>query len=67
MLLIDFLSKVQPFIPYDITAITLFYFVDFNHEENKGIIRIHKSRKNRQHIGQKKKYKRRNNDLQTYT
>ena len=31
MLLIDFLSKVQPFIPYDITAIALFYFVDFNH------------------------------------
>ena len=31
MLQIDFLSKVQPFIPYDIRAITLFYLVDFNH------------------------------------
>jgi hypothetical protein len=35
-------------------------------EENKGIIRIHKSRRNRHHNGQKKKYKRTNNDLQTY-
>jgi hypothetical protein len=31
---------------------------------NKGVIRIHKSKKDRQHNGQKKKYKRTNNDLQ---
>jgi hypothetical protein len=30
----------------------------------KGVISIHKSKKNRQHSGQKKKYKRTNNDLQ---
>ena len=30
----------------------------------KGVIRIRKSKKNRQHNGQKKKYKRTNNDLQ---
>jgi hypothetical protein len=29
MLLVDFLSKVQPFIPYDIRAITLFYFLEW--------------------------------------
>ena len=27
-------------------------------EDTKGVIRIHKSKKNRQHNGQKKKYKR---------
>jgi hypothetical protein len=32
-------------------------------EDTKGVIRIHKSKKNRQHNG-KKKYKRTNNDLQ---
>jgi hypothetical protein len=31
---------------------------------NKGVIRIYISKKNRQHNGQKKKYKRTNNDLQ---
>lgn len=31
MLLVDFLSKIHPFIPYDVTVITLFYFVDFNY------------------------------------
>ena len=30
----------------------------------KGVIRIRISKKNRQHNGQKKKYKRTNNDLQ---
>ena len=35
-------------------------------EDTKGIIRIHKS-KNSQHNGQKKKYKRTNNDLQKIT
>ena len=33
-------------------------------EDTKGVIRIRKSKKNRQHNGQKKKYKRTNNDLQ---
>ena len=33
-------------------------------EDTKGVIRIHKSKKDRQHNGQKKKYKRTNNDLQ---
>jgi hypothetical protein len=32
-------------------------------EDTKGAIRIHKSKKNRQHNGQKKKYRRTNNDL----
>jgi hypothetical protein len=34
------------------------------YEDTKGIIRIRKSKKDRQHNGQKKKYKRTNNDLQ---
>jgi hypothetical protein len=33
-------------------------------EDTKGEIRIHKSKKNRLHNDQKKKYKRTNNDLQ---
>jgi hypothetical protein len=33
-------------------------------EDNKGVIRIGISKRNRQHDGQKKKYKRTNNDLQ---
>ena len=33
-------------------------------EDTEGVIRIRKSKKNRQHNGQKKKYKRTNNDLQ---
>ena len=33
-------------------------------EDTKGAIRIRISKKNRQHNGQKKKYKRTNNDLQ---
>ena len=33
-------------------------------EETKGVIRIRKLKKNRQHNGQKKKYKRTNNDRQ---
>ena len=34
-------------------------------EDTKGVIRIRISKKNRQHNGQKKKYKRANNDLQS--
>jgi hypothetical protein len=33
-------------------------------EDTKGVIRIRRSKKNRQHNGQTKKYKRTNNDLQ---
>jgi hypothetical protein len=33
-------------------------------EDTKGVIRIHKLKKDRQHSGQKKKDKRTNNDLQ---
>jgi hypothetical protein len=33
-------------------------------EDTKGSIRIRISKKNRQHNGQKKKYKRKNNDLE---
>jgi hypothetical protein len=33
-------------------------------EDTKGVIRIRKSMKNRKHNGQKKKYKRKNNDPQ---
>jgi hypothetical protein len=35
-----------------------------NFEDTKGVIRIRKSKKNRQHNSQKKKDKRTNNDLQ---
>jgi hypothetical protein len=34
-------------------------------EDTKGVIRIRISKRNRQHNGQKKKYKRTNNDLQS--
>ena len=43
------------------------YFYNFKYEEfedTKGVIRSRKSKKNRKHNGQKKKYKRTNNDLQ---
>jgi hypothetical protein len=44
------------------------YFYNFKYgefEDTKGVIRSRKSKKNRQHNGQKKKYKRTNNDLQS--
>jgi len=34
-------------------------------EDTKGVVRIHKSKKDRQHNVQMKKYKRTNNDLQS--
>jgi hypothetical protein len=40
------------------------YFLE-EFEDTKEVIRIRKSKKNRKHNGQKKKYKRTNNDLQT--
>jgi len=42
---------------------TILYTMQEEFEDTKGVIRIRKS-KNRQHNGQKKKYKRTNNDLQ---
>ena len=44
------------------TQVTRVAYKEF--EDTKGVIRIRKSKKNRQHNGQKKKYKRTNNDLQ---
>ena len=44
------------------------YFYNFKYEEledTKEVIRSRKSKKNRQHNGQKKKCKRTNNDLQS--
>jgi len=40
------------------------HFFKEEFEDTKGAIRIRISKKNRQHKGQKKKYKRTNNDLQ---
>ena len=42
----------------------LFILFEEEFEDTKGAIRIRISKKNRQHSGQKKKYKRTNNDLQ---
>ena len=41
----------------------MIYIVKEEFEDTKGVIRIRKSKKNRQRNGQKKKYKRKNNDL----
>jgi len=41
------------------------YKVQEEFEDTKGVIRTRKSKKNRQHNGQKKTDKRTNNDLQT--
>ena len=41
------------------------YDIQEEFEDTKGAIRICISKKNRQHNGQKKKYKRTNNDLQS--
>ena len=42
----------------------IFYTRKEEFEDTKGVKRIRKSKKNRQHIGQKKKYNMTNNDLQ---
>ena len=42
----------------------ILWFAEEEFEDTKGAIRIRISKKNRQHNGQKKKYKRTNNDLQ---
>ena len=46
----------------DLVLNCLFSMQEF--EDTKGVIRIRKSKKDRQHNGQKKKDKRTNNDLQ---
>jgi cell fate (sporulation/competence/biofilm development) regulator YlbF (YheA/YmcA/DUF963 family) len=48
----------------DFKAVQTMFSVKEEFEDFKGVIRIRKSKKNRQHNGQKKKYKRTNNDLQ---
>jgi hypothetical protein len=42
----------------------MFTYIEEEFENTKGAIRICISKKNRQHNGQKKKYKRTNNNLQ---
>jgi hypothetical protein len=42
----------------------MIFFVQEEFEDTKGVIRIRKSKKNRQNNGQKKKYERANNDPQ---
>ena len=50
----------------DICGIDVFQFIPMQEEfeDTKGVIRIRILKKNRQHNGQKKKYKSTNNDLQ---
>jgi len=50
------------FDPFVLDKMWLLFKEEF--EDTKGVIRIRISKKNRQHNGQKKKYKRTNNDLQ---
>jgi hypothetical protein len=45
-------------------VVSPYYILKEEFEDTKGAIRIRISKKNRQHYGQKKKYKRTNNDLQ---
>jgi hypothetical protein len=47
-----------------LSSFTTYYAPIEEFEDTKGSIRIHISKKNRQHNGQKKKYKRTNNDLE---
>jgi len=45
-------------------TVIVLYQLQEEFEDTKGAIRIHISKKNRQHNGQKKKYKKTNNDQQ---
>jgi hypothetical protein len=47
-----------------VSVIYQILFAEEEFEDTKGAIRIRISKKNRQHSGQKKKYKRTNNDQQ---
>ena len=55
-------NQVSLFLPKEIVTCFCYDIEEF--EDTKGVIRIRKSKKNRQHTGQKKKYKKTNNDLQ---
>jgi hypothetical protein len=48
---------------YNFTYFIIDIYTEEEFEDTKVVIRICKSKKNRQHNGQKKKYKRTNNDL----
>jgi hypothetical protein len=48
-----------------ILLIVIICVLQVEFEDTKGVIRIRISKKNRQHNGQMKKYKRANNDLQS--
>jgi len=48
----------------DVPAESKMFFVQEDFDHTKGVMRIRKSMKNRQHNGQRKKDKRTNNDLQ---
>ena len=56
-----------PFIGNDISSFQRFVLCEEEFENTKRVIRIPKPKKNRQYNGQKKKYKRTNNDLQNIT
>jgi len=49
---------------FDLYWSTVIILLQEEFEDTKGVIRIHKSKKDRQHNGQKKKDKRTNSDLQ---
>jgi len=55
------LTLVYPYVHLNTTS--FIYCLQEEFEDTKGVIRIRISKKNRQHNGQKRKYKRTNNDL----
>ena len=57
---VPFIGSLLHYLPFSNYHVTY----DIGLEEFEGVIRIYISKKNRQHNGQKKKYKRTNNDLQ---
>jgi hypothetical protein len=58
----DLLKNITFIYPWIISLGNIYLQEDF--EDTKGVIRIYLSKKNRQHNGQKKKYKRTTNDPQ---
>ena len=55
------------YIPFVISILLILCYVEEDFDDTKGVIGIRKSKKDRQHRGQKKKDKRTNNDLQNIT
>ena len=55
------------YIPFVISILLILFYVEEDFDDTKGVIGIRKSKKDRQHRGQKKKVKRTNNDLQNIT